>query len=92
MYFTVATMNGEEGKLNNDLHFVMADWLTLGAPSAWYGLRRDMKELFERYCQKYGVRLLKGQAIKTVESAESAVVLENGARFDADLIIGADGA
>ena len=59
----------------------------------WYGLRKDMRVLFQRSALDSGAKILFGQRVNSVDDLgpRTAILMENGKRVEADLVIGADG-
>lgn len=57
----------------------------------WYALRNDFKAMFYDAAAKSGVEIHLGRPVRAVDDTRPAVVFEDGAIVEADLVIGGDG-
>lgn len=57
----------------------------------FYGLRSVYKDLFRRFAIQNGAKIFEGVGVAKVNTEASSILLEDGTRIEADLIVGADG-
>jgi 2-polyprenyl-6-methoxyphenol hydroxylase-like FAD-dependent oxidoreductase len=57
----------------------------------WGSTRFHIQETLAEFAVELGVEIIFGAQVKNIDQSPPALVLNDGRKFDADLIIGADG-